>query len=104
MIEYRQQEEKQVANNTQPQDIPEQPAICFPQQPVANAQQQANSEHQEAIADTIQFHVSDYTIPIQNPDRTFPNPPLPTDSPVFNTASVMENKSVSPQFTCIQHV
>ena len=48
---------------------------------MANEQQQANSEHQEAIADTIQFHASDYTIPIENPDRTLTNPPLPPDSP-----------------------
>ena len=85
-----------MANNTQPQDIPEQQAAKIPQQPVANEQQQANSEHQEAIADTIQFHSSDYTIPIENPDRTFTNPPLQPDSPVFSTASVMENNSVSP--------
>ena len=70
---------------------------------MANEQQQANSEHQEAIADTIQFHAYDYTIPIQDPDRTFTNAPLPPDPPVFSTASVMENKSVCPQFTCIQH-
>ena len=57
-----------MANNTQPQDIPEQKAIYFPQQPVANEQQQANSEHHEAIADTIQCHASDYTMSIQNPD------------------------------------
>ena len=76
----------QLANNTQPQDIPEQQAANFPQQPVTNEQQQANSEHKEAIADTIQFHASDYTIPIQNPDRTFTNPALPPDSPVFSTA------------------
>ena len=93
-----------MANNTQPQYIPVQQAVYFPQQPVANEQQQANSEHHEAIADTIQFHASDYTMSIQNPDRTFTNPPLPPDSTVFSTASVMENKSVSPQFTCIQHV
>ena len=69
---------------------------------MANEQQQANSEHQEAVADTIQFHVSDYTIPIENPDRTFTNSPLPPDSPVFRTASVMQNNSF-PQLTCIQH-
>ena len=91
-----------MANNTQPKDILQQQAVNFPQQPVANEQQQANSEHQEAIADTIQFHASDYTIPIQNPDRAFTNPPLPPDSPVFSTASVIENKSVPP-FICIQH-
>lgn len=85
-----------MANNTQPQDIPEQQAANFPQQPVANEQQQPNNQHQEAIADTIQFHASDYTIPIQNPDRTFTNPPLPPDSPVFSTASVMENNCFSP--------
>ena len=85
-----------MANNTQPQDIPEQQAVYFPQHPVANEQQQASSEHHEAIADTIQFHASDYTITIQNPDRTFTNPPLPPDSPALSTASVMENKSVFP--------
>ena len=85
-----------MANNTQPQDIPEQQAVYFPQQPVANEQQQANSEHHEAIADTIQFHASDYTMSIQNPDRTFTNPPLRPDSSALSTASVMENKSVSP--------
>ena len=85
-----------MANNKQPQDIPEQQAVNFPQQPVANEQKQANSEHQEAIADTIQIHASDYTIPIKNPDRTFTNPPLSPDSPVFSTASVMENKCFPP--------
>ena len=84
-----------MANNTQPQDIPEQQAVYFPQQPVANEQQLANSEHHEAIADTIQFHASDYTMSIPNPDRTFTNPPLPPDSPALSTASVMEDKSVS---------
>ena len=85
-----------MANNTQPQDIPEQQAVYFPQQPVANEQQQANGEHHEAIADTIQFHASDYTMSIQNPDRTFTNPLLPPDSPALSTASVMENKSFPP--------
>ena len=85
-----------MANNTQPQDIPEQQAANFPQQTKANEQQQANSEHQEATANTIQFHASDYTIPIENPDRTFTNPPLQSDSPVFSTPAIMENSSVPP--------
>ena len=63
-----------MAKNQQPQGIPEQHAANFPEQPMANKQQQASSEHQEAIADTIQFHNSDDTIPIENPDRTFTNP------------------------------
>ena len=61
----------------------------FPEQPVANEQQEANSEHQEASAETIQFHDCDDTIPIENPERTFTKPVLPPDSPVFSTASVM---------------
>ena len=59
-------------------------------------EQQANSECQEVISDTIQFHDSDYIIPIENPERTFKNPALPLDSPVFSTASVMENNCSPP--------
>ena len=63
---------------------------------MANEQQQASSEHQEAVAETIQFHDSDDTIPIENPDRTITNPALPPDSPVFSTASVMANNYFTP--------
>ena len=90
-----------MAKNQQPQDIPEQQAANFTEPPVANEQQQANSEHQEAIAGTIQFHDSADTIPIENPNRTITNPALPPDSPVFSTASVMENNCFphSPVFS-----